>query len=109
MPDLRAVRTAPEPLTLALDLIVVYTDRLDACRAFYAGLGLVFERERHGSGPEHFSTTLGSTVLELYPAGDKPPTGRLRLGLNLSAGSGLRPGSHTLNDPDGRTVVLTVT
>lgn len=90
------------------DLIVIYTDRLDACRAFYSGLGLIFERERHGAGPAHFAATLGSTVFELYPAGDQPPTGRLRLGLTLPAGPGRAPGHHTLTDPDGRTVALTV-
>ncbi|WP_066361968.1 guanosine polyphosphate pyrophosphohydrolase [Herbidospora mongoliensis] len=92
-----------------LDLIVLYTDRLDACHAFYSGLGLTFQKEQHGSGPEHFSTTLGSVVFELYPAGEKPPTGRLRIGLTLPPGSGVEPGRHTLTDPDGRTVALTVT
>ncbi|NAS21089.1 VOC family protein [Herbidospora sp. NEAU-GS84] len=89
-----------------IDLIVVYTDRLDECRAFYTGLGLTFEKERHGTGPEHFSATLGSTVFELYPAGDRPPTGRLRLGFTLPSGPGREPGRHT--DPDGRTVDLRI-
>lgn len=90
-----------------IDLIVVYTERVEECRAFYTGLGLTFEKERHGTGPEHFSATLGSTVFELYPAGDGHPTGRLRLGFTLPGGPGREPGCHT--DPDGRTVALTVT
>ncbi|WP_062432333.1 VOC family protein [Herbidospora daliensis] len=92
-----------------IDLVVLYTDRLDECHAFYSGLGLTFQQERHGTGPEHFSTQLGPTVLELYPAGDKPPTGRLRLGLTVCAGHGFAPGNHTVTDPDGRTIALSVT
>ncbi|GII60836.1 hypothetical protein Skr01_09210 [Sphaerisporangium krabiense] len=96
---------------ITLDLVVVYTDRLEEVRAFYAGLGLEFTGERHGQGPAHHAAVLGSTVLELYPAGERPPTGRLRLGLTLSAGPPcpLPPGRHTLTDPDGRTVAVTVT
>ncbi|GII82401.1 hypothetical protein Ssi03_03910 [Sphaerisporangium siamense] len=93
-----------------LDLIVIYTERLEEVRAFYAGLGLEFTEERHGRGPAHHAAVLGPTVLELYPAGERPPTGRLRLGLTLPAGpASLPPGPHTLTDPDGRTVAVTVT
>ncbi|GIH28206.1 hypothetical protein Aph01nite_65160 [Acrocarpospora phusangensis] len=91
------------------DLIVIYTDQLEACRIFYSGLGLMFAREQHGQGPEHYAAAVGSTVLELYPSGDKPPTGRLRLGLTIHTADGLPlpPGQHILTDPDGRTVALT--
>ncbi|MER7623023.1 VOC family protein [Streptomyces sp. NPDC126503] len=92
------------------DLIVLYTENLDACRDFYSGLGLALVRERHGTGPVHYAATLAhGTVLELYPATRRPPTGYLRLGLTAPAGATSRPpGRHTLADPDGRTVVLTV-
>ncbi|GAA4183965.1 glyoxalase/bleomycin resistance/extradiol dioxygenase family protein [Streptosporangium oxazolinicum] len=93
-------------------LIVVYTDRLDACHAFYTGLGLTFAKERHGAGPEHYAATLGGTVFELYPAGGRRPvTGSLRLGFTVPAGSTVRtltPGRHVLTDPDGRVVDLHV-
>jgi hypothetical protein len=93
------------------DLTVIYTERLDDCHAFYSGLGLPFEKEQHGTGPEHFASVLdGGAVFELYPAGDRPPTGRLRLGFTGRAGTAGHPvGRHVLTDPDGRTVVLTVT
>ncbi|MBD3550874.1 glyoxalase/bleomycin resistance/dioxygenase family protein [Streptomyces sp. SP18CM02] len=94
------------------NLIVIYTDHLDACHAFYTGLGLTFAKEQHGTGPEHYATELdGQTVLELYPATTRrPATGSLRLGLTLPAGPLTPPaGRHTHTDPDGRTVVLTVT
>ncbi|MET9608881.1 VOC family protein [Streptomyces sp. NPDC006512] len=96
---------------MIIDLVVIYTDRLDACRDFYGLLGLVFVPEQHGSGPAHHAATLADGgVLELYPATRRPPTGYLRLGLTAPAhGTRFLPaGRHTLTDPDGRTVVLTV-
>lgn len=94
-------------------LIVIYTDRLDGCRAFYAGLGLTFTKERHGAGPEHYAALLDGTVFELYPAdGRRPATGSLRLGFTVPAGStalAFAPGRHVLTDPDGRVVDLRVT
>ncbi|MFF5567156.1 VOC family protein [Streptomyces sp. NPDC012623] len=94
---------------MLIDLVVLYTDRLTACRDFYTGLGLAFVRERHGSGPEHYAAVLdGGAVLELYPADDRrPATGSLRLGLTAPATAARPEGEHTLKDPDGRTVVLT--
>ncbi|MCX5199446.1 VOC family protein [Streptomyces sp. NBC_00249] len=93
-----------------VDLLVIYTARLEACREFYAGLGLELVAEKHGNGPEHYAVTfVGGGVLELYPATRRPETGYLRLGLTAPGGSPARAaGRHTLTDPDGRTVVLTV-
>ncbi|MFE2555987.1 VOC family protein [Streptomyces sp. NPDC059352] len=92
------------------DLIVLYTEQLDACHAFYSGLGLTLVREQHGNGPEHYAATLAhGTLLELYPATRRPATGYLRLGLTAPASATSTPaGRHTLTDPDGRTVVLTI-
>ncbi|WP_324603921.1 hypothetical protein [Streptomyces sp. NRRL S-241] len=96
---------------MILELAVIYTTRLDACRDFYRGIGLDVVTERHGNGPEHYAATLADGgVLELYPATGRPETGYLRLGLTAPPnGAGFLPsGRHTLTDPDGRTVVLTV-
>lgn len=95
------------------DLLVIYTDQLDACKAFYTRLGLTFAEERHGTGPKHYAATLAhGTVLELYPTSPKrPATGSFRLGLTTPpTADGLynRPSQHTLTDPDGRTVRLTI-
>ncbi|WP_240804196.1 VOC family protein [Streptomyces sp. A0592] len=92
-------------------MLVIYTARLEECRGFYAGLGLDLVREKHGTGPDHYAATFaGGGVLELYPATRRPETGYMRLGLTAPPNSaGGRPaGRHTLTDPDGRTVVLTV-
>ncbi|MFG2621837.1 VOC family protein [Streptomyces sp. NPDC048507] len=100
---------------MTIDLLVIYTTRLEACRSFYAGLGLELVAERHGNGPEHYAVTFADgAVLELYPAAHRPPTGHLRLGLTAPAPApadgeaGPGTGRHVLTDPDGRTVVLTV-
>jgi catechol 2,3-dioxygenase-like lactoylglutathione lyase family enzyme len=88
-------------------LIVIYTGRLEECRDFYTRLGLLLEPERHGTGPDHYAAVLeDGSVFELYPAGRREPTGRLRLGFTIDT-STLDPGRHTLTDPDGRTVEVT--
>lgn len=89
---------------------MLYTERLEACRAFYAGLGLALVAEQHGDGPAHWSAALGpGCVLELYPAGGRPPTGRLRLALTVPyAPGGPAPGRLRREDPDGRVVLVTV-
>ncbi|MFE2866568.1 MULTISPECIES: VOC family protein [unclassified Embleya] len=93
---------------MSLDLIVVYTSRLGACRDFYGSLGLDLVRERHGTGPEHYAATLADgVVVELYPARPDRLTGYLRLGLTLET-SPLGPGRHRSTDPDGRHVEVVV-
>lgn len=95
-----------------LSLLVVYTERLEECRRFYAGLGLALVRERHGSGPVHFAAELeAGVVCEWYPASARvPATGAgLRLGLRARAvPGGPAPGRHLLTDPDGRKVDVEV-
>ncbi|MGW0594791.1 VOC family protein [Streptosporangium sp. NPDC002607] len=95
-----------------ISLIVVYTERLEDCRAFYAGLGLSFVKEQHGAGPEHYAATLDGVVFELYPATSRPATGSLRLGFTVPVDAVAplpAPGRHVLVDPDGRSVDLCVT
>ncbi|WFG46743.1 VOC family protein [Pseudonocardia alni] len=90
-------------------LLVIYTERLDACHDFYCGLGLELVREQHGSGPVHYAVELaGGMVLELYPARPGHATGRLRLGFTVPASDRFRGGEHRLSDPDGRVVVVEV-
>lgn len=82
---------------MILELAVIYTTRLDACRDFYRGIGLALVRERHGNGPEHYAATLADGgVLELYPATSRPETGYLRLGLTAPPnGAGFLPPGRT--------------
>nr|WP_231972566.1 glyoxalase/bleomycin resistance/dioxygenase family protein [Nocardiopsis alborubida] len=93
-------------------LLVLYTDRVEECRAFYAGLGLRFVRERHGSGPEHHAAELADgMVVEIYPAAAERSTGAVRLGFTVHghrAVPPLEPGRRVLTDPEGRKVDLRV-
>ncbi|QNE29843.1 VOC family protein [Streptomyces sp. INR7] len=104
-------RRLPGRRLVTIDLIVIHTNRLEECRAFYAGLGLDLVPEKHGTGPDHYAAVFADGgVLELYPATRRPETGYLRLGLTAPThdAEGRTPGRYTLTDPDGRTVVLTV-
>lgn len=98
------------PTTPKAALLVIYTDHLEQCRAFYAGLGLQFVLERHGTGPDHYATELpGGLVLELYPATARRPVSSNRLGFRTAAETvDLAPGHHVLEDPDGRAVEVHV-
>jgi lactoylglutathione lyase len=71
-------RARPTP---ALELIVLRCAELELSKRFYEALGLTFTAEQHGSGPRHYSSRLGSTVLELYPA--TAPVTPIRLGLGV--------------------------
>lgn len=75
-------------MTDTLTLLVIYARDLEKSLRFYSACGLTFVRERHGTGPNHYATVTSSgTVLELYPAGDHPPT-RTRLGFGVDDAAG---------------------
>lgn len=67
----------------AVSLLVVYSADIEKLSDFYRGLGLELEAEQHGRGPRHFSCQVGPTVLELYPAGERP-SGTMRFGLAVT-------------------------
>ena len=97
--------------------MVLRCSDLERSRAFYEALGFTLTSEQHGSGPRHYSTRVGQTVLELYPDASGSTRG-LRLGLRLvdvpaaisavvEMGVVLRPGSPpTIDDPDGHRLEL---
>jgi lactoylglutathione lyase len=71
-----------EGATPTLSLVVLQSLHPDMAREFYSLLGLSFIKEQHGKGPEHYSTTLGPLVLEIYPCKNgNPPT--LRIGFRI--------------------------
>ncbi|HWJ61802.1 MAG TPA: VOC family protein [Acidimicrobiales bacterium] len=101
-------------------LVVVRVGDLAASRAFYERLGLAFQVEQHGSGPEHLSADLGGTVIELYPQGSGPRSTGTRLGFAVASVDAVlaavpdgtevpRDGGRTVVvvDPDGHRVELT--
>jgi lactoylglutathione lyase len=93
---------------------------------FYSLLGLTFEYHKHGNSPMHYSVSIGSLVLEIYPL-TKSQTDldkNLRLGfavdnfdetLKLLKSKGISFSEPTLtdfgfvtiiSDPDGRKIEL---
>ncbi|AAZ55587.1 hypothetical protein JCM3263A_19720 [Thermobifida fusca] len=95
-----------------LTLLVLYSDRMEECRAFYSALGLCFAREQHGQGPQHYAAVLDDgSVFEIYPASPERRTGITRLGFRVDKTllqTPLEAGHHILTDPDGRKVDLHV-
>lgn len=110
-----------------LNLLVLRSPDARRLADFYSRLGLAFERHRHGTGPIHFATELGGSVLEIYPL-DSPgsATAAVRLGfavadvdksfaeLVAAGGTGVRSPSVSLwgrravvQDFDGHKVELT--
>ena len=95
-------------MTIRVTLLVLYCERLEECRLFYANLGLDFAAEQHGQGPGHYAAVLsGGTVFELYPVRAGLEKSALRLGLAIDGSAATPPlasGRHRLTDPDGRVV-----
>lgn len=111
-------------MVTAITLMVLRCSDLSASRRFYQALGLEFEREKHGSGPEHWSCRVGCTVVELYPTtGDAAPSiarigfcvSDVRAAVQRAVAAGGRLEHHrddadphaVVLDPDGTKVELT--
>jgi len=107
---------------VSLSLIVLRSPDVERTAAFYALLGIHFEREQHG-GPEHLAAQLGSAVLEIYLQSVGADSAGVRLGFRVASvaevveavrragGAVLSPPRLTawgnravLADPDGRRV-----
>ena len=70
---------------IGLNLIVIYSRNVEKAKHFYSQLGIIFDLEKHGSGPEHYSAKLGSMVFEIYPCHDRTKSGATRIGFNVSS------------------------
>ncbi len=106
-------------------MLVLRCSDIDKTRAFYEKLGMRFERERHGTGAEHFACADGDVTIELYPSRDPSAKGVERLGFTVhsldqavaavrEAGALVRSAPTlteagpraVVEDPDGRAVEL---
>lgn len=110
-------------------LVVIKARNPEELSGFYAALGLRFERERHGNGPEHYASRVGGSVFEIYPrTSDTDSTASIRLGFGVadldaacagvlaSRGRLLRAAADTpwgrravIADPEGHTVEIVET
>lgn len=69
----------------ALALIVLRVSDIRRAAEVYSAIGFTFQLEQHGSGPEHFSTSVGDTVFELYPASARFPVTTSRVGFAVGS------------------------
>jgi lactoylglutathione lyase len=71
---------------MELRLLVVRTPDMARLADFYSLLGLTFDYHKHGKSPYHYSATLGSTTLEIYPLakGQTEADKDLRLGFAVN-------------------------
>ena len=101
-------------MVASLSLLVLRAADLEQTRRFYEALGLVFTREQHGSGPVHYASVLGDTVLELYPRRDAAAShDDTRVGIRVDdvaaailAAVALGRSLHRALDAEGRAVLI---
>lgn len=70
---------------MEIRLLVIRTTDIDRLASFYGLFGLEFEYHKHEKSPYHYSATIGSTVLEIYPLanGQAEADKELRLGFSV--------------------------
>lgn len=66
-----------------LSLLVIRCDDLEISKEFYQSLGLIFTKEKHGNGPEHYACEIEGMIFELYPNNDESPKDKSRLGFKV--------------------------
>jgi len=111
-------------MDLKLNLLVLRCREIDASKSFYEQLGIEFQKEKHGSDPEHYAVVFDDTVFELYPLKEGEPVDRSRLGFAVNLETDLKEcldaasieilsqyevGDRlvfVVQDPDGRKVEL---
>ena len=81
--QLKAMALAEAPSPATLSLVVLQSLQPEAVKEFYCLLGLSFIEEQHGNGPMHYSTTMGSLVLEICPSKNGSPPTPLRIGFKV--------------------------
>ncbi|MET1257658.1 VOC family protein [Aliikangiella maris] len=72
---------APPPKA---NLLVIRSTDIERAKSFYEIIGLLFGKEKHGNGPEHYSSGVDGFVFEIYPLKSKDKsTANLRFGFKL--------------------------
>ena len=49
------------------DVYVMRVEEIDKVKDFLSYFGLIFVKEKHGNGPEHYACEKNGKVLEIYP------------------------------------------
>ncbi|WP_062104952.1 VOC family protein [Bacillus niameyensis] len=66
-----------------LNLVVIYSSNLEVSVSFYQNLGLTFNKEQHGNGPQHYSCEFENLIFELYPSSNGIVDVSTRIGFNV--------------------------
>ena len=71
-----------------ITLLVIKTNQLQKQKAFYEKLDLIFHKEKHGNGLEHYSSIIENQniVFEIYPLSKNQtlPNSTTRLGFRVN-------------------------
>ncbi|MGN7939504.1 VOC family protein [Virgibacillus sp. 6R] len=70
-------------MSININLIVIRTLNFEQTVSFYQDLGLIFNKERHGNGPEHYACEFGSFVFEIYPSQSRQIDATTRIGFDV--------------------------
>lgn len=110
---------------MKLNLLVLRAQDPHRLAQFYGHLGLDFQREQHGNGPEHMACSMAQSTIEIYPSQGATTTGtrigfsvsdveeavHLALGANGTMRTAPRRGQWgmraVIEDPEGHIVELT--
>ena len=66
-----------------MNLTVLRSPNIDRASEFYLEIGLLFTKNRHGNGPEHYTSSVNGFVFEIYPIDKHPPTIGTRIGFSV--------------------------
>lgn len=87
------------------NLLVLRSPDIHRAAGFYRALGLLFTLERHGEGPEHYTSLVDGFLFELYPLGPgRTPTTGVRIGFSVDSVDELvplvrEPGAEVVSGP----------
>jgi lactoylglutathione lyase len=70
---------------MKISLLVIRCKDIEKSREFYERLGMVFMKEKHGAGLEHYSAQCEGSVFELYQNKDESLSENIRLGFNVDS------------------------
>lgn len=76
-------------MSIYLNLVVIRSVNIEQSVIFYQTLGLIFKKERHGDGQEHYACEIGNLIFEIYPSQSEFVDETTRIGFNVKNLDGL--------------------
>jgi len=66
-----------------INLVLIRSKNIELAADFYRVLGVVLVKEKHGNGPEHYSSCENKVVFEIYPLANEQNSMGTRIGFML--------------------------